>query len=835
MTDEPNRERHTESAPSREESTGDAALDQRLSQPILQGDKGLDVALVWISGFLIVLMGVIAYSNALAVPFHGDDLSRVVKNTPLHHLAMFAEALDSRWPQPLAMFTLALNWVLTGGNATSFHVINLLIHLANGVLIFLLCRRLLSGKASDAIAMVAGLLFVLHPANTESVNLAVGRAELLAVFFSLCTLLLFIRAVANEDRLRFAALIVSVVCYALACASSRIALFLPLVVFATHQCLPGARRRRGARFLLEVPYWALLILWVIAGAGGLLAIIHSDSHGPLTKVTGCGTYEFYHLWRIVYPVNLSVWHDPPRHVSLFMDFALIIVGAAALYGLRTRSLVVWGLVVCLFGLAFEFFLSPLTPFISERNLYLPMVGAAMIIPWILARVLTAPPLRVAGGLVSAALVVAAGIGTFLRNDVWTDEPTLWLDASVKAPHSAKPQQELGAYYLSLARKGIQQEAAALKTGAQPKEQQAETVKNHLVAAEKFLTRAKALDAQDAQTLANLGEVEDLLGQRDAAVDNLLAALRLKTQDQSITVDLATALDNRWRASGKHDDLTRALDYFRRAKSLGKLPTEVAARYGLALLAIGDNHGAARVLRAVVSNKDLDSPLARSLKEAQTRDNTIEINAAKVMKILAKQPHDLNGLRLLGQLNILSGHYLEALYNANLVLEQAPHDLAAWIQMGVAKGTMGEADQFLAEFPAPAPAAGNASPMRQLVLTCASIGLWDEGLTYLEKSQRPASAPPPMVELADIALRLKQPRVAWDFLGRATKAYPKDPRPWLRLCDMAIAGKDTKTAKHFFLEAEKRHADPAEMASRRQELGIPKPQPMSGSVKNMIVP
>jgi predicted Zn-dependent protease len=220
-------------------------------------------------------------------------------------------------------------------------------------------------------------------------------------------------------------------------------------------------------------------------------------------------------------------------------------------------------------------------------------------------------------------------------------------------------------------------------------------------------------------------------------------------------------------------------------------------------------------------------LATPIKESQDRQKTIQAATNKVISLLGNQPHNPEGLRLLGQVYILAGHFQNALYTANQVLKDAPQDLEAWIQMGVAEARMNSIDQFVKEWPAPS---ASASPWNQLALTCASVGMWEEAQTYLGKA---GGATPNLLQMGDIAIQLKQTRRAWDYLRRATEATPEDPRPWLRLSDIAAAANNTKDASDFLVEAAKRNADTNELATRRQKLGITAPPAMTGAVKTMI--
>ena len=144
-----------------DESTGDAALDERLSQPVFTGQGGLDKAQVAISAFLIIVVGVfvlLLISKAQRIPFHYADQQAIVENVPLHRVVSVSDGWDAYAMRPMAALSVALDWQVGGGSARFFHFINVCIHLFNGVLVYLLCRRLIRRVQPETIAMVGGLL-----------------------------------------------------------------------------------------------------------------------------------------------------------------------------------------------------------------------------------------------------------------------------------------------------------------------------------------------------------------------------------------------------------------------------------------------------------------------------------------------------------------------------------------------------------------------------------------------------------------------------------------------------------------------------------------------------
>ena len=125
---------------------------------------------------LIVLAGLIAYSNSFSGVFVFDDEVQIIKNP----------AIGSFWPgwptasevrsslgrrRPVAHLTLAVNYALGGFNPTGYHVFNLAVHLLSGLALFGLVRRTLQlpqfdatfGKRASYLAFAAAVVWTVHP------------------------------------------------------------------------------------------------------------------------------------------------------------------------------------------------------------------------------------------------------------------------------------------------------------------------------------------------------------------------------------------------------------------------------------------------------------------------------------------------------------------------------------------------------------------------------------------------------------------------------------------------------------------------------------------------
>src|SRR5579884_1181758 len=150
----------------------------------------------WLVAIAVVVAAVFEiYGPALSGPFLLDD-QRLPYDAPDPPQMLRAWAWGVR---PLLMYSYWLNYQAAGQDPWSYHVVNVILHLLNGALVWLIVRRLLKRIESDRrrldlFAGFAALLFLVHPLNTESVSYIASRSETLSVFFFYVAFAIFLYA-----------------------------------------------------------------------------------------------------------------------------------------------------------------------------------------------------------------------------------------------------------------------------------------------------------------------------------------------------------------------------------------------------------------------------------------------------------------------------------------------------------------------------------------------------------------------------------------------------------------------------------------------------------------
>ena len=136
---------------------------------------------------LLVTVTVATYAGAVYGDFQYDDLSTILINPHLDRWETFVGHLD-HIVRPVLYATFLLDRSLYGTSASGYHLLNLLLHLGSGLLVYQILTRAMTEETRYVPSLTA-LLFLIHPIQTETITYISGRASGLMAFFYLLALL----------------------------------------------------------------------------------------------------------------------------------------------------------------------------------------------------------------------------------------------------------------------------------------------------------------------------------------------------------------------------------------------------------------------------------------------------------------------------------------------------------------------------------------------------------------------------------------------------------------------------------------------------------------------
>jgi hypothetical protein len=340
--------------------------------------------------------------------------------------------------RPLAMLSFVLSGLIAGDSVSALKSANVLLHLANGALVFAIVRRLRVHGANERTALIAAALWLLNPMHASTVLYVVQRMALLSAFFVLLSVVAYLWATAESVRRPATSAVVlfgvvpvlficavmskeNGVCAPLLCAAIETlrrpwrdrrllvfhALFALLPLLAAVTFLPTHLDR-----FME-PYWIrefspaerlltqLRALWSYVGAFLL----------PGTNRLG--------IYSDAYAASRTLLDPPTTAIALV---AWLASGIAAWLSRRTMPLATLGLLWYASAHALEASFLPLEHYFEHRN-YLPSVGIVFVVIAAGTRILEHLGMsRLRAAVVPALLAVtmAFGLATAARAWVWQD-------------------------------------------------------------------------------------------------------------------------------------------------------------------------------------------------------------------------------------------------------------------------------------------------------------------------------------------------------------------------------------------------------------------------------
>jgi protein O-mannosyl-transferase len=404
----------------------------------------------------IAVISFILYVRTIYYGFIFDDVEHVLNNPAVFHFkpSQIWQFLIQPW-RSLIQISYGYTHYLFGFNPAAYHLVNVLIHVLNSVLVFwiarLLAKRWLSQDKVELFAVAAGLIFAVHPMHSEAVAYVWGRSSSMCALFYFGSLLLMLVGFSKADRKRILWFGGAVIAGFLAWKTKEEAITLPLVA-AGAIALMGAWRSAIwialTPFLLVAAQWRSLLQMRVVGAENraLVAAGLEPSLDPLTYfLTSLKGVVCYYLRLYIYPVGQSadVYLKP---VSGFGDFsllfAIVILAALAILGfvLFSDRLFVFGLIALLISPLTSYAVFPIADVVAEHRIYIAGLGFALLAAWVVTRL---PRTRY---WALACVVATFGYTTFVRERVWADSLMLWKDAEAQSPERARPHLNLGMAY-----------------------------------------------------------------------------------------------------------------------------------------------------------------------------------------------------------------------------------------------------------------------------------------------------------------------------------------------------------------------------------------------------
>ena len=389
----------------------------------------------------ILVISFIAYLPALHGSFVNWDDDKYIQGNALIETInlkkLFSTYVMGNY-HPITMLVYALEYHFFGLSETGFHAVSLLFHLANVVLVFYVIL-MLSNKT--VVALVASLLFGIHPLHVESVAWASSLKDLLYTFFFLASYICYLKYLKNKENKFF---LYALLLYLFSILSKAMAVPLPAVFLLTDYLM---KRKLNAKAWLEkVPFFALGLIF------GVVAVFAQKSTSSIQSLTvipfyqriifACYDYITY-LAKLFIPFNLSAFYPYPIDTgqpvpSQYYIYPVILIALVAIvfYSLRYSRKVIFGIGFFTLTVLLVLQLLPVGDAImADRYSYIPSIGIFYLAGegfyWLWNKKKGAVNLKWPAAALLGLFAIFFTVKTYAQCGIWENGLTLWTDVISK--------------------------------------------------------------------------------------------------------------------------------------------------------------------------------------------------------------------------------------------------------------------------------------------------------------------------------------------------------------------------------------------------------------------
>jgi tetratricopeptide (TPR) repeat protein len=671
---------------------------------------------------LLILITVAAYENVRNHEFinFDDDIyvtdNQIVKEgLTLKGISWALGFNKSGYWQPLTWLSHMLDCELYGLNPGRHHLTNLMIHLANTLLLFWTLYRMTGRVYRSALVAV---FFAVHPLNVDSVAWVAERKNLLSTFFWMLSLLSYNRYAENPKPDRY---MLTLILFVLGLMVKPMLVTLPFVLLLL-DFWPLKRLKFGQRqefgleepqvratekqhtvvsklFIEKIPFFALSLgsVWLsISSTQHINNMIAADTVPMTLRISNALVSYVSYMGKMIWPLELAIYYPYPESIPLWQaaGAGVLLTAATVLFvfliNRKSYLAVGWlwylGTLVPVIGIV----QGGLWPEMADRWAYVPLIGLFVMIAWGVPDALQkwqfAKPVMtvMAIGIIGSLLIITQ---TQLQH--WKNSKTLFEQTLKVTSDNTVAHNNLG--------------NALLEEG------KTEEALDHFMA-------ALRIEPRHAGAQNNMGNVLMKLGRVDEATDHYLESIKIDPLKAKTHNNLAIALNEQKRIEESILHLREALqlkpNYADAYNNLGavyrkkgkiqnaakcyleaiRLKPDFAEAYnnlGLLLCHEGKLKDAIYYFRKAIS-KNPDFKAARdNLKRAWTDRDIFNEAVAQIQAQLNRNPEDVELYLKLGDLHKEHGELNDALKQYQNALLIRPNFLAALNNVAIVHAMKGE--------------------------------------------------------------------------------------------------------------------------------------------------
>ena len=596
----------------------------------------------------------------------------------------FTSGHCSNW-HPLTWLSHTVDWNLFGNNPAGHHLVAVLFHMANTLLLFCILKKMTSAIWRSAFVAA---LFGLHPLHVESVAWISERKDVLSTFFWMLTMWAYVRYAemraggqvrkresgSSPSRslshfLTFYSLALLFFALGLMCKSMLVTL--PFVLLLL-DFWPLRRAMSGKLLLEKIPFFLLTVLsstatYLAQNKGGAVASLHKLALGP--RVANAFISYAAYIKNFLWPKNLAPLYPHPGQWPasyVAVSIMVLLLMTAIIFWQRARR--------PFLAVGWLWFLGTLVPVIglvqigvhayADRYTYVPLIGLCIMVAWGVPELIARWPGRKLFLTVSTtAVLIACMVLTRKQISYWQNTGTLFAHELEAAAENEIAHDTLGYF---LARQGKIDEAIA------------------------HYRRALQLNSDYTVAHNNLAFAYSQQHRLDEAIAEYTMSLQRKPDDAQVENNLATAYADQ----AKWDN---ALLHYAKAAGIDPQNAEAHYNWALALSRIGKLDDAIQHYNEAIRIRPDYADAHGNLGNLLLRQGKIAEAREQYLISLKWKPNDVTAHNNLGSTYIRENKFAEAITSYREALRCNPASLQAHFNLGLALSRIGQRDAAAAEF------------------------------------------------------------------------------------------------------------------------------------------
>ena len=453
---------------------------------------------------LMIVCIVVIYSKSINGPFVFDDTFNIRDNPKIRLSKLTLDGiLDAGFEspssnRPVPNVSFALNYYFTKYDVVSYHLVNILMHIITGVILFYLIKvtlellnlrsltprfeknnlpdkrnvsihhsinsSIFSSPQSFAptsteilfTAFFTTFIWLVHPLQTQTVSYIVQRMNCMAAMFYILSLLLYVKArLANSKGIKLAFILGCIISGILSLGSKEISATLPFFIFLYEWYF---FQEVSLKWIKRNSIYFLCLLFIII----FMVLLYLGAH-PIEMILSAYSHRDFNLWQrvltefrvVIFYMSLLIFPHPKR-LNLLHDFtishsfidpittllsfcAITTIMVTAIWLAKRERLLSFCILWFLVNLVIESSVLGLE-IIFEHRVYLPSMFFILIFVSLVNRFTNSKWIF---GVLLFTVATIFSVWTYQRNIVWNDAVRLWEDCVIKSPNKPRQHYNLG--------------------------------------------------------------------------------------------------------------------------------------------------------------------------------------------------------------------------------------------------------------------------------------------------------------------------------------------------------------------------------------------------------